>query len=437
LELKLAPDFVIDSEQKPWNTEGLRVCIFGGGGSGKSWTAALLAEQFLNQGGSVVIFEPRAEYQTLKEKFDIVVLGGPYAKDMDFIPSSPSAYAKAVSEDGLSLVFYTTDVESEEKLVDFTSRFMRHLLQHQEVNKRPVMVILEEAQDLIPKSPSGHAVPSWIYMRMIKAFKDGFLQGRKLNVIMVAVSPRPQEVNFTARQLSNMTFYGKFSPQDITYIEKECLKWHRGLTFSAKDLLGLEAGQFLTVYGTEARIIRVTEPRLTSHGAVTPQLKFTVPKREQTERAVNSLAEAIKAVLEAEKREASELERAKARIRELEAKLAEAQKEVERLKTALAVKETIKVEVKPAELRLPAELKLMEAKPLEPQVRLPNVVESLDQDARQVWALLKQKPGRFKIELMAAFGWGRRRLNRALRTLQNRRLLKVQGRKLYAIEPII
>jgi hypothetical protein len=201
LKFRLSPDFVIDSEQKPWNTEGLRVCIFGGAGSGKSWTAALLAEQFLSQGGSVVIFQPRAEYHTLRQKFDVVVVGGPYAKDMDFIPSSPSAYAKAVSEDGLSLVFYTTDVESEEKLVDFASRFMHYLLKYQEVNRRPVMLILEESQDYIPKSPSGHAAPSWVYMRMTKAFKDGFLQGRKLNVVMVAVSPRPQEVNFTARQL--------------------------------------------------------------------------------------------------------------------------------------------------------------------------------------------------------------------------------------------
>jgi hypothetical protein len=101
----------------------------------------------------------------------------------------------------------------------------------------------------------------------------------------------------------------------------------------------------------------------------------------------------------------------------------------------LAVKETIKVEVKPAEVRIPAELKLSEAVELQP--KLPNVIESLDADARQVWALLRQKPGKYKAELMAAFGWGRRRLNRALRVLQNRRLLKVQGRKLYAAEPIV
>ncbi|MGC8999054.1 MAG: methyltransferase family protein [Candidatus Bathyarchaeia archaeon] len=164
-------------------------------------------------------------------------------------------------------------------------------------------------------------------------------------------------------------------------------------------------------------------PRLTSHGALTPELKFTAPRMERTQKAVSSLVEAVMAAREAEEREASELAKAKERIRELEKTLAEAQREIERLKTALAVKETIKVEVKPALEVKPAQL-------------LPSVLESLDQDAKQVWCLLKQKPGKYKAELMAAFGWGRRRLDRAVRVLRNRRLIYVRGRKLYASEPL-
>lgn len=70
MKLKLSSNFIIDSEQQPWDVEGLRISLFGGPGSGKSWTAALLAEQWLSQVGTVVIFEPRSEYHTLKEKFE-------------------------------------------------------------------------------------------------------------------------------------------------------------------------------------------------------------------------------------------------------------------------------------------------------------------------------------------------------------------------------
>ena len=45
MRLKLSEDFVIDGGCEPWRTEGLRICVFGGPGSGKSYTAALLAEQ--------------------------------------------------------------------------------------------------------------------------------------------------------------------------------------------------------------------------------------------------------------------------------------------------------------------------------------------------------------------------------------------------------
>jgi len=436
LKFKLSEGFTVDSDEEPWRTEGLRICIFGGPGSGKSFTAALFAEQFLAQGGTVVVFQPRAEYHVLKERFDVLIVGGPYEKDLDFMPVSPSSYAKAVVQNGLSAVFYTEDVEDEERLVDFVSRFIRHMLKYEEVHHRPILLVLEEAQDYAPARASGRAAPPWVYQRMVKAFKDCFLQGRKLNVSAVAISPRPQEVNFTVRQLANLTFYGKFSGQDIAYLDRECFKWYRqrGLNVDASKLLDLKPGEWLVVKGAEAAYIRVTEPRLTRHGAETPRLEYVAPRAEEAAKAVGELAAELAEALKREREEESELEEAKARIRQLEAELEEARKEVERLKTALAVKETLKIEVKPAEIKLP-EVKVP-VKLAEP-VPLPKVLESLDSDARQVWTLLRQKPGRYKVEVMAALGWGRRRLNKALKALQNRRLVRVQARKLYALEPII
>ncbi|MEM2688202.1 MAG: DUF87 domain-containing protein [Thermoproteota archaeon] len=425
MKFRLSEGLVIDSDEEPWRTEGLRVCMFGGPGSGKSYTAALFAEQFLAQGGTVVVFQPRAEYHVLKERFDVLVIGGPHARDLDFVPVSPPSYARMVVEKGLSMIFYTEDVEDEEKLVDFTSRFIRCVLKYEELHRRPVLLVIEESQEYAPSRPSGRTAPPWVYQRMIKAFKDCFLQGRKLNVSTIAVSPRPQEVNFTIRQLANLTFYGKFSPQDAEYLDRECLKWHRqrGLSVDASKLLDLKPGEWLMIKGAEASFIRVTEPRLTRHGAETPKLECAAPRAEETSKAISALAaELSEAVRKAEKEE-SELERAMARIRELEALLEEKEKEIEMLRTALAVKETLTVEVKPAE---PAGAP-----------RLPSVIESLDADARQVWMLLRQRQGLYKAEVMAVFGWGRRRLNRALRTLLNRRLVKVQARRLHALEPIV
>jgi hypothetical protein len=323
MKFHFSSDFVVDSDVEPWRREGLRIAMLGGPGSGKSWNNSLLAEQFLQQGGTVVIFQPRDEYFTLKEKFDVLSVGGVHAKDIEFALTSPSLYAKAVVEDGLSMIFYTSAVDDEQKLIDWVSRFISLILKYQEQHKRPLLLILEEAQEYAPRSASGHVAPPWIYNRMIKAFKDCFTQGRKLNIIAVASSQRPQELNFTIRQLANLTFYGKFSDQDISYIDKECLKYVRqhGITIDASKLVELSLGEWLVIMGKKSRFVKITHERITKHGAETPRLEYVAPRPTEAKKTIDDLSKSILAALEKEEAEASELEKSKRKIRDLEEKL--------------------------------------------------------------------------------------------------------------------
>ena len=332
MKFRFGEKFVIDSDVEPWRREGLRATMLGGPGSGKSWNNSLMAEQFLSQGGTVVIFQPRDEYYTLKEKFDILSVGGVHAKDIEFALTSPSIYAKAVVEDGISMIFYTSAVENEEKLIDFVSKFIRYLLKYQEIHKRPLLIILEDAEDYTPKSASGHIAPPWIYNRMIKAFKDCYTQGRKLNIIAVASSQRPQQLNFTIRQLANLVFYGGFSPQDITYIRKECLKPYKdkGIEVDANQLLDLSLGRWLVITGKRAQFITVTQPRLTKHGAETPRLEYVAPRTTKAKKTIDQLTKSILEALKKEEAEKSEVEKAKRKIRELEKKLATAEEKADK-----------------------------------------------------------------------------------------------------------
>jgi hypothetical protein len=295
MKFGFSEDFVIDTDVEPWCREGLRIAMLGGSGSGKSWNNSLVAEQFLSQGGTVVIFQPRDEYFTLKEKFDILSVGGVHAKDMDFVLTKPSMYAKAVVHDGISMVFYTSAAESEEKLVDWGSRFIQHLLTYQETHKRPLLLILEEAQEYAPRSASGHVAPPWVYNKMIKAFKDCFTQGHKLNIIAVASNQRPQELNFTIRQLANLTFYGKFSDQGIDYVHKERLKYvrKRGIEIDASKLVELSLGEWLVIAAKRTQFITVTTPRLTKHGAETPCLEYMAPRTTQVKNTIDQLSKTL------------------------------------------------------------------------------------------------------------------------------------------------
>ena len=321
MNLRFSDDFVIDSKEDPWRVEGLRIGFFGAPGSGKSYCTAVIVEQFLDQGGTVVVFQPRAEWHTLKRQYgEVQVVGGPFNQDVPFIASEPRLYADAVVNQGISMVFYTGDIEEEEALVKFASRFIRYLLRFEETVKRPTLLVIEEAQEYAPRTSQGRIAPPWVYNRMIKQFKDCFTQGRKLNISPVVISQRPQEVNFTIRQLCNLILYGKFAPQDISYIDRECLKPYRdkGVAAKARQLLNLKSGQWLTIQGPQAAMIDVTVKRKTPHGADTPKLEYVAPPSTKVKKTISDLGNKLQEMLEKRQAEASELEKAKKKIRGLE-----------------------------------------------------------------------------------------------------------------------
>lgn len=348
MKFRFSKNFVIDTSKEPFNREGLRITMLGGPGSGKSYNNCLIAEQFLTQSGTIVVFQPRDEYYTLKEKFDVVCVGGVHAVDVPFVLMKPKMYARAVVEDGISMIFYTAG-KDEEKLVQWTSRFIEHVLTLQETHHRPLLIILEEAQEYVPKSAAGHSAPPWVFNRMIRTFKKCFTEGRKLNVIAIGSSQRPQLLDFTIRQLANVKFFGKFSSQDIKYVDKECLKIIReeGIDVKASRLLHLKKGEWLVNCELMTEYIMVTHPRLTKHGAETPKLEYIAPRTNETKRTVSDLAAAIKEALEKEAAEQSELEKLKRKNRDLEKKL-EAAEEKARIK--LSVKDMLEAGSEPAEL---------------------------------------------------------------------------------------
>ena len=332
MKFRFSESFTVGSEEDPWRTEGLRTGFFGAPGSGKSYCAAVFVEQFLDQGGTVVIFQPRAEWHTLKEHYgQVQVVGGPFNQDVPFIASEPKLYADAVVNQGISMVFYTGDIEDEGKLISFCSSFIIHLLRFEETVKRPILLVLEETQEYAPRSSQGHIAPPWVYNRMIKQFKDCFTQGRKLNVSPIAISQRPQEVNYTIRQLCNLTLYGKFAPQDINYIDKECLKPYRdkGLEVKANQLLDLVAGQWLVISGSRGGVISFTAKRKTPHGADTPRLEYVAPPSREVEKTITDLGKQLQAMLEKREAEKSELEKARRRIRVLETGLEDLKKKAD------------------------------------------------------------------------------------------------------------
>jgi hypothetical protein len=685
MKFKLSDSFEMDSSKFPWSVEGLRIGFFGMPGSGKGHTCAIFIEQFLEQGGTVVIFEPRYEWETLKQKFPVQVAGGPYA-DVPLVPSQYRLYAEAVAKNGISIIFNTGDLE-EEELVKFAEGFIKWILKLEETTRRPIMLVIEESQeyclsedteclteegwkpytelregtniltynklnkilewkplqkliinendngelvhiftdtvdvlatpehrhvietfnhgkyrkwfwkdpefrtsaelpqqfripcagileneeypisdDLLilcgfiitdgnktgnsiaisqskpayvsiirgalsraqihfgetsrlrkphviniqgktrlitpinreftftlstkdservrkllngnihgvpkwafklsvrqrrilfeascmgdgtkghykggktpwrtfyagndkkladqvqvlclsigiraivtrhcttqwkvllserypyhyvcskknirtekyqgktwclqvenetfvarrngkpfitgncPKTAEGHILPPWTYKRMIKQFKDCFTQGRKLNVNPVIITQRPQELNFTIRMLCNISFFGKFAPQDIGYIDRECLKPYRerGIHVKSDMLLDLPLGQWLVIHAGKAETVSITEQRKTPHGAITPKLEYVAPVSSEIKKTVTDLSKVLLEAIEKQKAEESAVEKLKRQMGELQKELGEKLKKIDQLETALTVKGSLQLDTNKA-----------------------------------------------------------------------------------------
>jgi len=136
-----------------------------------------------------------------------------------------------------------------------------------------------------------------------------------------------------------------------------------------------------------------------------------------------------------------EVDRLKAEVAKLKGELAKRDEEIARLKAQL---ETPKMVSDVMEGRIPAGereqiiqevMRRMQA--TAPRAQLPSVVETLGSDAKQAWILLREKGPLFKVAIRSAFRWGRLRTDKAVRELMRRRLVRLDGKKLYAQEPLI
>lgn len=342
-----AKNLIVNSEKEPWKSEGIRIGWYSAPGTRKSYTAAAcIVEPFLEEGGTVVIFQPRSEWHTLKEKWgSVVVAGGPF-QDIPIATAQARVYAEAIVNNGVSMVF--DFVETEEKdLVRFAAELLARIFTLQNVVRRPLLLLIEEASDYTPLSARGKLVEPWIYDRMKSRIVKIATQGRPLGFMVVIISQRPAQLDFTVRMMCNLSFYGKFHPKDLNDIKQVLSAYDVPIKKMAEKCVTMPHGSWITITSEGATYLTIDAKRLTPHGADTPKLEYVAPRTEETEKAVTDLTETIRKALEKRRIEQSELQKEKQKVKKLENTLTESQQEVERLRTALTVAGKITIETPP------------------------------------------------------------------------------------------
>jgi hypothetical protein len=328
----------IDTEQEPWRSEGFRTAFYSAPGTRKSYTvAACILEPILKEGGTVVIFEPKSEWHTLKQKYPVIVVGGPF-QDIPLAVNHAKVYAESVVKHGVSMVFDFTEIEDKD-LVRFAAEFLARLYTLENVARRTIFLFFEELTEYCPYSVKGKNVEPWVYERMSARIVKIATQGRSLGINIAATSQRPAQLNYTVRMMMNLSFYGKFHPKDLSDISEvlSAYKLPTSVKQMAEKCVNMPHGSWLAITSETATLMHIEAKRETAHGADTPRIDYTAPISGEVQQTMTDLAGTIKDALAKEAEEETQVVRLRNEVKSLKKEIGEQKEEIKELNIALKV----------------------------------------------------------------------------------------------------
>lgn len=126
-----------------------RALIQASSGGGKSWLLRLIAEQS-NEKVQTIILDPEGEYATLREKFDMVLVG-----EGGEIPAeikSARLLARKLLETGVSAIIDLYDLpDAWDGRRDYAANFIEALMNAPKNLRHPVLIIIDEAHMFCPE----------------------------------------------------------------------------------------------------------------------------------------------------------------------------------------------------------------------------------------------------------------------------------------------
>ena len=184
-----------------------RMAWLGASGSGKSYGCGRYVEQLSDAGVPVILLDTVGIWAAVRLGADgqsaglsFVVIGGDHA-DVPLDLSAGKQLAKFLVTQRASAVLDLSDYEPEER-ADFVADFCAALLPLIKVARHPMVVVFDEAQDLVPQTPAKGE------QRMKAAVSALIRKGRNHACGTVVVTQRPQDIAKAAFDQVGNVFVG-------------------------------------------------------------------------------------------------------------------------------------------------------------------------------------------------------------------------------------
>jgi len=324
--IELATGLVIDTEKKPYSTEGFQIFVGGKTGSGKSYTLAVLLEN----AGQFVYLDPHGEGHTLSELGDHVVviserIGVPI--HIDAIP----IYID-ILKSGKSIVLDISDMYFNDKKAfsAFSEAFIKQFRAEWSKVRDYILLVIDEAHVFAPQKPRKNE------QERVDLFGSIASEGRKLGIMLCTATQRPALIDKTAISQANIRLVGKITKshdfkafeadipkeeyESVSKAGKVTIKTRPAITF--KDVQKLNAGEFYAITHEGVRLVKIHK-RTTFDAGMTPEAKKKKPvlSKKQTldsEEIGRRIKEAIEAAAQNIEHEASQADEIRRLQRQVE-----------------------------------------------------------------------------------------------------------------------
>lgn len=243
-----------------YDSQGLRVGIFGASGAGKGWLLGLLLEQFHRVALPIIALDPESELWTLQE-IGALVLGGPHGDAP--VPQTYAALREVMQygiDTGTPVVFDLGSAGSEVEDTGIAVQregiaIMRAFTRMTTDLRTRVVFAVTEAELFAPQVVARSGQQSTVFADIQK-------RGRKRGVIPIIETQRTADIAKSVISQCNVRFIGHMDePLDYDAVKRHVT----GYPFEA--VRGLRTGYFIRT--PESVVVRVA-PREVTHGGGTP-----------------------------------------------------------------------------------------------------------------------------------------------------------------------
>ncbi|MDE4909028.1 DUF87 domain-containing protein [Methanogenium marinum] len=237
-----------------------RTCIIAQSGAGKSWTIAVLCEQLCRYHIGFCIIDTEGEYFSLKDRFDLTWIGADDECDYDIerIENLKDILRDSIHS-GIPVIYDVSEVEMTEKV----SRLAEILYDLATEERKPYLLIVEEADKFIPQSRDS-----------IKKIEEISRRGRKRGLGLMVATQRPAIVTKNVLSQCNNQIIGKLSIEN----DLKAVDLFFGSKREVEELSSLNPGDFYVMGGLTREKTRMRfGKRETKHRGLTPVLAPRTP----------------------------------------------------------------------------------------------------------------------------------------------------------------